>query len=126
MNSTIQASDLHGEITEWKNLVNTVRDELKKFNSSLTEVVKKRNADAMPFVEHFQNQFIRHSEVSDELFHDLKQADKAIKLKAEENGSDVNQLTVDDPEELRSRTSSYQKIFDELKSEYNSFLTKYN
>ncbi|UKJ05985.1 hypothetical protein [Solitalea lacus] len=125
MSSTMPATELHGEITEWKNLVNLIRDELKMFNHSLTEVVKKNTSEAMPYVEHFQNQFIRQNEVSDELFHDLKQADKAIKTKAEEDGTEIEQLVVDNPIELRSRTDSYRKLFNELKVEYHNFLSKY-
>lgn len=127
MNGTKQATDLHDEIAEWKNMISLVRDELKGFNSSLEDVAKKTtSSDVKPYIEHFQNQFIRQNEVSDELFHDLKQVDKAVKLRAEGvEESEVDHLIENDQAALRDRTESYQRIFNELKSEYNSFLTKY-
>jgi hypothetical protein len=123
MTNQINFDEFHGEINEWKSMVNLVRDELKIFNDELCNVAKKSSSsEILRHIEHFQNQFIRHNEVSDELFHDLKQADKAIKRKIEA-GHDESDNTLSDID-LRDRATTYEHLFKDLKNEYHSFLEK--
>ena len=70
---------LHADITEWKSDVELVRSEISIFQKQLGEIVRKNNhGEVLKEVEHFQNQFIRQLEVSDELFHELKAADRKL------------------------------------------------
>jgi len=125
MDSLLNFDEFHGEITEWKSMVNLVRDELKIFNDELSKIAKKNSStDILRHVEHFQNQFIRQNEVSDEFFHDLKQADKAIKRQLEANETQASEVLGGDHSVLRDRANTYERIFKDLKNEYHSFLEK--
>ncbi|SMO68855.1 hypothetical protein [Solitalea koreensis] len=125
MDSQLNFDAFHGEITEWKSMVNLVRDELKIFNDELSKIAKKNlSMDALRHVEHFQNQFIRQNEVSDEFFHDLKQADKAIMRQLETSEKNADVKLGDEHFELRDRANIYERIFKDLKNEYHSFLEK--
>jgi len=116
---------LHSEITEWKSNVELVRSEISTFQKQLNEIVSKNNSqEVLKEVEHFQNQFIRQLEVSDELLHDLHAADHELADKAD-IGSDSELVLVEDNTGLRERADTYNKLFRELKNEFHLFLEKW-
>jgi hypothetical protein len=116
---------LHSEITEWKSNVELIRAEILIFQKQLAGVVRKNShEEVLKEVEHFQNQFIRQLEVSDELFHELKAADRKL-ARAADIGTDTGSIYVEDNAELRNSADMYEKIFHELKNEFHLFLEKW-
>ena len=116
---------LHSEITEWKSNVELIRGEILIFQKQLAGVVRKNShEEVLKGVEHFQNQFIRQLEVSDELFHELKAADRKL-ARAADIGTDTGSIYVEDNVELRDSANTYEKIFHELKNEFHLFLEKW-
>jgi len=123
-NNKKHMKDLHAEISTWKSDVALVRDELVTFKTELADIASKNSAgEVQKHVEHFQNQFIRQAEVSDELFHDLKLADNAMAEMAAGNPASDHVL-LDDHTDLRAKAETYNKLFSELKTEYRAFLAK--
>ncbi|MBK8486353.1 MAG: hypothetical protein IPN31_14745 [Bacteroidetes bacterium] len=121
-NQTYNIATLHKEIVEWKELVLLVRDEIAIFEHQLGELLSSpQEMDVMQFAQHFESQFIRHKEVSDELFHDLKIADHNLKVILERN-PEMESVEGLDHEELRDRVQTYEKLFNELKGNYRHFL----
>jgi len=115
-------TELHGEITEWKSTVELVRTEISTFQKQLSEVVEKNNhEEVLKEVEHFQNQFIRQLEVSDELFHELKAADRKLAQTAD-TGTDSETVFAEPDTSLKESVETYNKLFLELKNEFHSFL----
>jgi hypothetical protein len=118
-------SELHTEITEWKSNVELVRTEISTFQKQLGEIVRKNNhEEVLKRVEHFQNQFIRQLEVSDELFHELKAADRKLAQTAD-TGTDSEFVFAEDNISLRDSAGTYNKLFLELKNEFHLFLKKW-
>ncbi len=116
---------LHSDITEWKSNVELVRFEISTFQKQLGEFVRRNNhREVLKDVEHFQNQFIRQLEVSDELFHDLKAANRKLAKRAD-TGTDSEFIYADDDASLRDTVDTYDKLFLELKNEFHSFLEKW-
>ena len=121
----IPITKLHDEITEWKSSIGLVRDEISAFQKELREIVNKNNnKEALKGVEHFQNQFIRQLEVSDELFHALKTADRKLARTAD-TGTDSEFVFAEDNTVLRDSVETYNKLFQELKNEFHLFLEKW-
>jgi len=116
---------LHTDITEWKSNVEFVRSEISTFQKQLGEIAGKNNhEDVLKGVEHFQNQFIRQLEVSDELFHALKTADRKLARTAD-TGTDSEFVFAEDNTVLRDSVETYNKLFQELKNEFHLFLEKW-
>lgn len=121
-NQTKDIAALHREIVEWKELIMLVRDEILIFEHQLGELLATPHGmDVMQHVQRFESQFIRHKEVSDELFHDLKIADHNLKVVLE-NNPDAASADGLDHIELRDRAHTYEKLFTELKEDYRHFL----
>ena len=116
---------LHSEITEWKSNVELIRAEILIFQKQLAGIVRKNShEEVLKGVEHFQNQFIRQLEVSDELFHELKAADRKL-ARAADIGSDSEFIYAEDNAELRDSAGTYEKLFYELRNEFHLFLEKW-
>ncbi len=117
-----QTSDLQEQLNSWKDEVNNVRQEIREMRGRLEEMAhKKTDAEMLIHVEHFQNQFICQAEVADELFHDLKQSAK----KLSNNGVLAvvhDDRPVADPNTLHDRMETFQKLYGELKHEFEQFV----
>jgi hypothetical protein len=121
----IPITKLHDEITEWKSSIGLVRDEISAFQKELREIVNKNNnKEALKGVEHFQNQFIRQLEISDDLMHDLHIADHKLAEKAQLSADSDLTLKEDDVQ-LRDKVETYDKLFRELENDYHLFLEKW-
>ncbi len=119
------AGVLHSEITEWKSNVELIRSEILIFQKQLVGIVRKNShEEVLKGVEHFQNQFIRQLEVSDELFHELKAADRKL-AHASDTGTDTQSIYVGDNAALRDSADTYEKLFHELRNEFHLFLEKW-
>jgi hypothetical protein len=120
MEVSAQTSELE-QIQDWKVEVNGVRDTVRSMQNRLELLSNKTNdEDSLAQIEHFQNQFIRQLEVSDEMFHDLKQCAKKI--------SNHGQLAVlhddrpvDDCATMEDRMQTFRKLYNELHEEFNVF-----
>ena len=118
-------TELHAQITEWKSDVELIKTEISTFQKQLNEIVIKNNhEEVLKEAEHFQNQFIRQLEVSDELFHELKAADHKLAETAD-TGTDSETVFAEPDTSLRDSVGIYNKLFVELKNEFHSFLEKW-
>lgn len=118
-------TELHHEIIEWKSDILLTRTEIGIFQKELKEVVLKNNhEEVLKGVEHFQNQFIRQLEVSDELMHDIHMADRDLADKAT-LGSDSAAILKNENLALKDRYETFHRLFQELKDQFHSFLEKW-
>lgn len=122
MDVPTQTSDLQQQINSWKIDVENVRKELREMRGRLEQMAhRKTDPEMLIHVEHFQNQFICQAEVADELFHDLKQSAK----KLVNNGVLAivhDDRPVDDVTTLQDRMETFQKLYGELKNEFEQFV----
>jgi SepF-like predicted cell division protein (DUF552 family) len=127
MNTTSQKyiHELHAEHNEFLSVLAFAKDEIKTFKTRLNEVVTANNKqEVMAQVEHFENQFLRHNEVIDELKHDVHECEVRIAKLAEENNVATDHRKTDDHAELRDQMETFNKIYSELKTEFKKFLEK--
>ncbi len=125
METKMHLGDLHAEFTGWIGNLLFYKDELSSLQKRLEEVVKKNNKmEIMSEVEHFQNQFIRQREVIDILKHDIRAAEKHIAINAQHNPVASAARLIESPESLQDQYDTFIKIYNELKAEFEQFLSK--
>lgn len=117
MEQEVTLPEFHRTIAGWKDEVNTVREDLTSLMEHLEKIIGSNTKhEILAHVEHFQNQFIRHKEVADELFHDLKQASKRLTKENEKDNKLNNDLT--------DRMHTFKRLFKALKSDFDRFIEK--
>jgi hypothetical protein len=123
MFQTISINKLHHEYHLWITELNFCKEELKIFEHHLEDIISKhRIPEITSQVEHFQNQFIRHKEVIDELKHDLNIAEKQLAAFAKYLSDEgIMNIKMDNHTRLRDEVFTQRKIFNELKKEFRSF-----
>jgi hypothetical protein len=118
-------ADMHSEHHEWLTVLSFHKDEIQSFDKRLGEVIKANNTrDVAAQVEHFQNQFIRQKEVIDELSHEIRQYEDKLTEQVEANPVASDHRIVSDHSSLREQVETYKRIYDDLKKEFNQFLSK--
>jgi len=119
-------SDLHFEHNQWRSELAFWEDELKSFENRLEElVVRWTDKDMLAQLEHYQNAFIRQSEVIDILQHDIH-VHEANMCALDDKGEDaLDRVLVKNHVEFRNRMETQRHIYAELKQEFFRFLSKY-
>ncbi|ATL46932.1 hypothetical protein COR50_06905 [Chitinophaga caeni] len=117
-----QQNMVFSQLNAWKDTVNKVRVDVKDMSKRLEGICKSYNQNVMIQVERFQNQFIRQLEVADEMFHDIKQTAKSLdhQLPVRVIHDD---RPVDDYSTMQDRMATFQKLYQELKNDFQYFET---
>lgn len=117
--------ELHAEHNQFLSEIALAKDEIKTYQNRLSEVVTANTAmEVLAQVEHFQNQFIRHQEVIDELNATIHHCEKEIAEMAQANNVATDHRKADDHVDLRENMEQFRKIFGELRMDYLKFLAK--
>ena len=125
MHTIQQLSTMKAEHDYWQNRIKFYREEIKQFNGNLSTVVQQFDKpNLMPHVEHFQNQFIRQNEVLDIIRHDFKQHENLIEDLASERQKEPIEGILSIHTLQREKLEQFEKIFHELRNEFNVFLNK--
>ena len=110
---------------EWKNALGFYKDELNIFKNRLTEVTAKNTTrEIMQMVEHFQNQFLIQGENIDILKHDINEHLHHMVEEAQLKAGHVNKEEIPIHFLLKDRFENEQKVFTDLKQEFEQFLGK--
>lgn len=125
MDTKVHMDDLHQENRTWINNLDFYKDELETFNKRLGEVINQNNTiEVTSMVEHFQNQFIRQKEVLDELKHDVKTEENDLVQNVKDYPVASDRRLFPDHKDLRDKLKTFDKIYLELKCEFENFLSK--
>lgn len=117
--------DLHFDHMEWINALKFYKDDIAILEHRLEDIVRRNNKqEVMAELEHFQNQFIREREVIDELRHDIKQHENALEKEAKDHPVAIEHRYFTDHTELRDRFATFEKLYRELKGEFQQWLVK--
>jgi cell division septum initiation protein DivIVA len=115
--------DIHKENTQWLKDLDFAKDEIEIYRNSLGEITQKNTkTEVLAPAEHFQNQFIRHCEVIDELKHDIHVEEHKIVENVKANNVATDHRKVDENSALVNRMQQFDKIWNELKIEYTKYL----
>lgn len=107
---------IHFDHTMWLNSLRFYREELYIFKGHLEQFVRTTaEHDQMEQVEHFQNKFLRETEVIDELGHAIKVHEGRLQGSTLEQAASVHT-------DLTDRMATYERLYAELKMEFRSWL----
>ncbi len=121
MHTIEQLQDMLAEHKEWQAKINFYRSEIERMKETLSKTLQdESNQYNMPHVEHFQNQFILQKDVLDIMRHDFKQHEN--KIEAHSSKPVLNLAGMHQNE--REKLISYEKIFKDLREEFQSFIHK--
>lgn len=112
--------------SQWIKGLEFYDEELDTLEKRLMEIVQKNNgSEVMASVEHFQNQFMVQRNNIDELLHAIHEHDKTVAKEAQDHAGKMRATEVDHHNQLKEQVESFEKIFNDLRHEYNRFLSKW-
>ena len=115
----------HSEHTEWQNKLNFYKDEVKMMENRLLEISQKNTAtEIRQEIEHFQNQFIIQIENISRISHHISAEEKQIQAEILKNPVASDHRRAEDHATERDMVTSFENNFNELRKEYNVFLSK--
>lgn len=118
-------SQLHEEHKEWMNKLLFYRDELSVMDDRILGIAKKKpQKEIMTMVEHFQNQVILQNEQIDILNHDIKSHEAYLHTAVEKKGAEIDTENFSDHQKHKESIAVFEKIFRELREEFNEFQAK--
>lgn len=122
----IYNSDLHFEHKLWQSELSFWEDELKSFNNRLGELVTRwKDKKNLVQLEHYQNQFILHGNVIDQLQEDINMHEVNMSAHYEKGEDVLNYSFVKKHIEFRNKMETQRDIYTDLKKEFFRFLFKY-
>ena|ERR1041385_1800689 len=115
-------SDLYTEHIDWLTRLDFYQEMLAGMLTQLEEIVSKNTSkNILASAEHFQNQFVVQKENIDKLRHAIHEHEIYLEHEAEKNKTD--QQRTNDLPILRETIESFERIFNELRSEFKKFLS---
>ena len=120
MESTASIEHFQGELQAWKQQLSAFKQEIRHFENQLENLAAKNlPKDVLAQVEHFQNMFICHKEVIDNLRHDIP--DSRHKLESIFNGHQREPLDKLAKHALQERMDMFRRVYEEVREEFHQF-----
>ncbi len=117
--------ELHNIYKTWLNELALANDEIDHFKINLEKVVTANNKmEITSRAEQFQNQFITHLNELQTIRHDINDAEKVLEKNISDNPTAADHRKVEVDQSLNDRMQQFQKLFRDLKHDYNAFLSK--
>ncbi|ARV15071.1 hypothetical protein [Polaribacter sp. SA4-12] len=118
--------NLHFEHVQWKRELIFWDDELKSFNNRLNELVTRwTDKDVLAQLEHYQNEFILHAGVIDDIVEAINKHEMIISKYSEKSYDFMDIYMVKNHLEFRDKMETQRQIYADLKKEFFRFLSKY-
>ncbi len=118
--------NLHFEHQNWRSELDFWKDELKTFNNRLSELVTRyTNKDVLKQLEHYQNEFILHSNVIDDLKETIEKHEASIAGHSKTNDASMNVGLVKTHVHFREKMETQGQIYADLKKGFFRFLSEY-
>ncbi len=127
MNKTkkVALAALHSEHKKWNSQLDFCKDEIKVFESRLSELVQRFTAQkVLAEIERFQNQFIRQKEVIDILHHKIGERHRELESFSRKHPGLTALAVHIDHQDLREEMDSFTRIYNEVKADYNKLLLR--
>ncbi|MFD1553366.1 hypothetical protein DNU06_06790 [Putridiphycobacter roseus] len=122
----IYNSDLHFEHNQWSSELSFWEDELKSYKNRIAELAARwTDTDVLAELEHFQNLFIRHGEVIDNLQHDINVHESSMSAHDAKGEDVMDPALVKKHLQFRERMEAQRQIYNDLKKDFFRFLSKY-
>jgi hypothetical protein len=119
-------SNMHFEHQQWKGEIAFWNDELKFFNNRLSELVTRwTNKDVLTQLEHYQNEFVLHGGVIEDLQEIIEEHETRISRQSKTGEDALDTQLAKKHIEFRNHIETQRHIYAELKKEFFRFLEKY-
>ena len=119
-------SNMHFEHVQWKRELAFWEDELKSFNNRLSELVTRwTNKDVLAQLEHYQNEFILHGGVIEDLQESIEEHEERIAGQSITGEDAIDVKLAKQHVEFRNKMETQREIYAELKKQFFRFLEKY-
>ncbi|MFZ1332507.1 MAG: hypothetical protein WAR83_09960 [Flavobacteriales bacterium] len=117
-------SELRSGLNTWLETLRCYREEIMIFEHRMEESVARGGLpeDELIKLEHLQNQFIRQTEVIDELRHDLKQHENTLDPEPDDRAIPRDHSIDIVQETLRDSMMTFEKLYVDLKAEFTEWL----
>jgi hypothetical protein len=116
----------HEENTEWLKKLDFYKDEISILKGRLEELATKNNAqDVLAEVEHFQNQFIIQRNNIDEIAHKVREHEQSLLEEIKSNPVAVDHRKVEYHAVEQDLVNSFEKVFNEVREDFNKFSSKW-
>ncbi len=120
----IKIKELQHETDSWKRRLAFMKEENILFKNTISEILSDGfNRNLLEEVEEFQNRFIKADEVIGLLRNDIAEIDKLLLREIFEDGKIVREIELTF-KRFRNHLLVAQRQFDNLKTEFNSFVGK--
>ena len=118
-------TDLHAQHQEIEKSLLFYKEEISLFRKRLGEIATKNtHTDVLSWVDHFENQFTINESIISELTHHIKDHEFKFKEIIAQNPVATEHKLVEDHAEFRGKVKIFEKLFAELKSDFNKFSAK--
>lgn len=122
----VHIGDLRNDQREWLNALAFYKEDIAILEHRLEDIVRRNNKqEVMAELEHVQNRFIREREVIDELRHDIKQEENVLEKELRDHPVAIEHRYFTDHTDLRERFTIFEKLYRELKQEFQQWLGKW-
>ena len=119
-------SDMHFEHQLWKGELAFWKDELRFFNHRLSELVTRWTSKKMLIqLEHYQNEFILHAGVIEDLQESIEEHEARIAAQSKTNTDALDVPFAKKHLEFRDRIETQRHIYAKLKKDFFKFLENY-
>jgi len=119
-------SNMHFEHRQWNRELAFWKDELKSFNNRLSELVTRwTNKAVLAQLEHYQNEFILHGGVIEDLQEIIEEHETRIAGQSKTGEDALDTQLAKKHLEFRNRIEKQRHIYAELKKGFFRFLEKY-
>jgi hypothetical protein len=125
-NEIIYNSNLHFEHEIWRRELFFWKDELIIFNNRLSELVTRwTKKEVLKQLEHFQNEFILHGGVIEDLLEEIEIHEARMAGQDLISHDTMDTVMVKKHMEFRKKMEAQEGIYADLKKDFFRFLTKY-
>jgi Flp pilus assembly CpaF family ATPase len=122
----IYNSNLHFEHEIWRRELFFWKDELIIFNNRLSEMVTRwTKKEVLKQLEHFQNEFILHGGVIEDLLEEIEIHEASMAGQDMIVHDAMDTVMVKKHMEFRKKMETQEGIYADLKKDFFRFLTKY-
>ena len=116
----------HEEHTEWLNKLAFYKDEVPILQKRIAEVLQKNTSKEVAVkVEHFQNQLLIQQDNISKIQHQINHAENALQNSIKDNPIASGHRKTEDHTAEREMVEGFEKHFTELRSELNTFISKW-
>lgn len=116
----------HEENTEWISKLEFYKDDINIMKGRLEEIASKNSSnDALAEVERFQNQLIIQRNNIDNISHEVKLNEEALQAEVKSNPVAADHRSMDYHAKEQDLVNTFEKNFNDLRSEFNRFSAKW-